>query len=238
MKTNDIKKIIYMKNLTLGKITITIVSLFVLLGVFYLLKNQYDKIIWQKSIKTAEHQLQLGSYIFSKSMQSTGNQSHEMGYFVFKVVHLDKDFVKLAVVRQLSLKDNVQDSDFSTSSEQYKAFKNTVNNTTITAIQAEDLYKGNGQDFVLNEYLLNKYPALNKSRYFYEDVADALKNKPAPTEVMQLTDYMNLVYSREKIIKNGKLYPYSMDNYYKTQQPELYPNPNIAEDIQLIINKK
>ncbi len=218
---------------------IIIVSLLALMGVSFILKNQYDKIIWQKNIKTEDHQLQLGSYIFSKSMQSTGNQTYEMAYFVYKVVHLDKDFVKLAVVRQLSLKDHVQDSDFSTSSEQYEAFKNTIINTTVTGVQAEDLYKDNNdQPFVLNEYLLKKYPSLRESRLYYEDVADALKNKPAPSEVMQLTDYMSLVYSREQIIKNGKLYPYSMDNYYKNQQPELYPNPNIAKDIQLIVNKK
>ena len=170
-------------------------------------------------------------------MVPTGSQGSKMYYFVFKVVHLDKDFVNLSVVRRLSSKDHLQNSDFSMSSERYETFKNTVTNTTITGIEVEDLYKDNSAPFVLNAHLLGKYPALNKSRYYYEDVADALKNKPVPSDTMQLMDYISLVFSREQIINNAKLIPYIMDNYYKTQQPELYPNPNIAKNIQLIVNK-
>jgi hypothetical protein len=226
-----------MKNLILGKKLITIFCLLALLAVLYLLKTQYDQIIWQKNMKTAEHRLQLGSYIFTKSMQPTGNQTYEMRYLVYKVVHLHQDFVKLAVVRKLSTKDQLKDSDFSTTANQYETFKKTIIDMTITGILSTDLHQADGEAYVMNTYLLKKYPSLLQSKYYYEDIAETLKNKPAPTDVMQLIEYISLVYSREKIIKEGVLIPYTMDNYDKNQRPELYPNSQIAEDIQLIINK-
>jgi hypothetical protein len=227
-----------MKKILLGKKIITLVSLIALTAIFFIIKNQVDKIIWQKKLTTAEHQLKLGSFIFSQPRPLPGKQTVEKVYLVFKVVHIDNDFVKLSVIRQLSIKDNLKDSDFSMTAAQYEDLKKTVIDTTITPIQVEDLHDGDGQSYVLNAHLLKKYPALKNSLFYYEDIADALKNKPAPIEAMQLNDYISLVYSREQIIKNGKLYPYSMNNYQINQRPELYPNPHIAEDIELIINQK
>ena len=81
-----------------------------------------------------------------------------MRYFVFKVTHLDGDFVKLAVVRRLSLKDVIKEDDFSINEEQYEVFKTTSIDTTVTGILVADLYKGD-RNFELNDYLIKKYPS-------------------------------------------------------------------------------
>ena len=230
-----------MKNLTLGKKMIWVISTLALLTVFLILKNQYQQFVWQKNITTAEHRLQLGSYIFTKSYESTGSQSSKMSYYVFKVTHLDGDFVKLAVVRRLSLKDIIKEDDFSINEEQYEAFKTTIINTTVTGILAADLYKGD-RNFELNEYLIKKYPILQKSRWYYEDIDSALK-KPVPVEAdglrsEEFRNYISLVYSKEKIIKDAQLWPYLLEDYYRSEPPKLYPSSGYAKDIELIINKR
>jgi hypothetical protein len=53
--------------------------------------------MWKKAINSPEHKLQLGSFIFSKQRGSNGSQSIENKYFIFKVIEVNGDYVRLSV---------------------------------------------------------------------------------------------------------------------------------------------
>lgn len=201
--------------------------------VFYLIREKvYKPYIWKKAINTKEHQLQLGSFIFSKETGINGSQSYQKYYFVFKVTEIHGDYVRLSVIRQLSQKDNLKQSDFSTTSDQYKSLKQNIKSLTITPILFEDLYHGDGPRFTLNEYLLNKYPVLKQSTYYYEDIPEASKNKGIPKNPNDLEMYLSMVYSKKEIIEKGLLVPWTMTNSFNGK-PLL---SNYSKNIDLIIN--
>jgi len=211
---------------------ILLISVFVVIAFYVLKEKVYKPYMWKKSLNTKEHQLQLGSFIFSKETGINGSQSYQKYYFVFKVIEINGDYVRLSVIRQLSEKDNLKESDFSTTSDQYKSLKQNIKSLTITPILFDDLYKGDGPRFTLNEYLLNKYPVLKKSRYYYEDIPEDSKNKSMPENPNDLEMYFSMVYSKKEIIENGKLVPWTMTNSFNGK-PLL---SNYSKNIDLIIN--
>lgn len=210
---------------------IILISLLII-AVFYVLKQfVYRPYAWKKAINSPEHKLQLGSFIFSKERRSNGSQSMQNYYFAFKVIEINGDLVRLSVIRKLSDKNNLLQSDFSTTKEAYKNLKQNIQNLTITGIPTEDLYKIDGATYTINDYLISKYPNLKKSRYYYQDIPAAKKNTAVPTNPDDLITYYDLVYSKEEIIKNGRLAPYSMVNRKEGEVDTRY-----SKDIDLIVN--
>jgi hypothetical protein len=208
-----------------------ILLILIIIIAFYALKQLvYKPYAWKKAINTPEHKLQLGSFIFSKQRGHNGSQSFENKYFIFKVTEINGDYVRLSVIRQLSQPDKLLQSDFSTTKDSYNNLKENIQSITITPILSEDLYKG-GPSFTVNDYLLEKHPALAKSRYYYEDIPKDKKNTALPTEINTLTNYFNLIYSKDEIIKNGKLIPYTL-NYNN----EVQLSGQLEENIELILN--
>ncbi|MBF4491307.1 hypothetical protein IR010_02060 [Flavobacterium sp. MR2016-29] len=200
------------------KIILIIVAVIIVLYAFKQLV--YKPYTWRKAINNPEHKLQLGSFVFCKQRGANGSQSMQNYYFIFKVIEINGDYVRLSVIRQLSDKDKLQQSDFSTTKDAFKDLKDTIKHITITPILPEDLYK-EGASFTLNDYLLDKYPSLKKSRFYYEDVKlDA-----------NATEYFSLVYSKEEILKRGKLVPWILNNSDKHELAE-----RLSEDIDLILN--
>jgi len=197
-----------------------LISLLIIIILYALKQLVYNPYKWKKAINTPEHKLQLGSFIFSKQRGSNGSQSMQNNYFIFKVIEINGDYVRLSVIRQLSEKDKLKQSDFSTSKDAYNDLKARIQKITITPILSEDLYK-EGASFTLNDYLLVKYPSLKQSRYYYEDVKVDANSR----------EYFSLVYSKDKIIKNGKLVPWILNN---STTPELAER--LSQDIDLILN--
>jgi hypothetical protein len=202
--------------------------------VFIILRQKvYKPYIWKKAINSQEHKLQLGSFIFSKQSGSNGSQSFETKYFVFKVIEINGDYVRLSVIRQLSKKETMVEGDFSTTSDHYETLKENIKEQLITPIQSEDLYKGEGPNFTLNDYLLEKYSDLKKSRYYYEDVSTEQKNKPLSAQTLDLNTYFSMIYSKKEIIENGELTPWTMTNSL-TNKPQIAYN--LSQNIDLILN--
>jgi len=199
---------------------ILLLSLLVIIGFYVFKQFVYNPYKWKKGIATPEHKLQLGSFIFSQQRGSNGSQSTQTYYYVFKVIEIKGDYVRLSVIRQLSEKNNLKSSDFSTTKQAYNDLKNSIQKITITPILPEDLYKEDSS-FTLNNYLLIKYPSLKQSRYYYEDVKFATDS----------TEYFSLVYSKEKIINKGKLIPWILNN---SVTPELAER--LSQNIDLILN--
>ncbi len=193
-------------------------------------KLVYDSYQWKKAINSPEHKLQLGSFIFSKQSGSNGSQSMEHKYFIFKVIEINGDYVKLSVIRQLSQKDKLLQSDFSTTKEAYKDLKQNIGNIKITGILKEDLYKA-GPSYTLNNFLLEKYPSLLDSRYYFEEIPENKKNLPIPVDYNELQEYFSLVYSKDEIIIKGKLVPWVLNN---NTTPELAER--LSQNIDLILN--
>ena len=203
-----------------------------IIAVFYVLKQfVYKPYAWKRAINTPEHKLQVGSFIFSKKRGSNGSQSMQNYYFAFKVIEINGDLVRLSVIRKLSDKNNLLQVDFSTTKEGYKNLKENIQNLTITGILNEDLYKIDGATYTINDYLISKYPDLKKSRYYYQEIPEDKKNTAIPTNPDDLITYYDLVYSKEEIIKNGRLSPYSMVNRTKGEVDTGY-----SQDIDLIKN--
>jgi hypothetical protein len=208
-----------------------ILLILIVIIAFYTLKQLvYKPYAWKKAINTPEHKLQLGSFIFSKQRGHNGSQSLENKYFIFKVTEINGDYARLSVVRQLSQKDKLMQSDFSTTKDAYHDLKQNIHNIQITAILSEDLYKGD-EHYIINDYLLEKYPVLAKSRYYYEDIPKHRKNIALPKDANDLDNYFNMVYSKGEIIKNGKLIPYTLN--YKN---EIQLSQEVSENIDLILN--
>ncbi|WP_125723003.1 hypothetical protein [Flavobacterium ustbae] len=188
---------------------------------FYALKQfVYNPYKWKKDMNNPEHKLQLGSFIFSKQRGSNGSQSTQRYYFIFKVTEINGDYLRLSVIRQLSQKEKLKSSDFSTSKEDYADLKNTIKSITITPILTEDLYKED-PSFTLNDYLETKYPSLKQSRYYYEYTKLPLDSP----------QYYNMIYSKDEIIKNGKLVRWILNHSTK---PELAKR--LSQNIDLILN--
>jgi len=213
----------------------TIVIAIISFIIFYVIKEKvYKPYMWKKAMNTKEHQLQLGSFIFSKQRGTNGSQSYQNYYFVFKVVEISGDFVRLSVVRRLSKKDVITESDFSTTSKQYKALQENVEDLVITPIATEDLYHGDGPRFTLNDYLLQKYPALHSSPYYYEASAENVTDKLLKEKTI-VADYdFSLIYSKKEIIEKGLLTPYTINQYGALNKPVL--SSKYAEHIDLIKN--
>lgn len=209
---------------------IILVSVLVL-TVFYILKQfVYKPYMWEKAINSPEQKLQLGSFIFSKHSGINGSQSFENYYSIFKVIEINGDFVRLSVVRQLSDKNNFLGPNFSTTKETYRNLKENIQNLTITRILLEDLYKGDSEQYTINNYLLSKYPDLKKSRYYYADIPERQKNTAIPTDPNDLFTYFEFVYSKEKIIKNAELASYGLNNFNELELS------GSSENIELILN--
>jgi hypothetical protein len=130
----------------------------------------------------------------------------------------------------LSQKDKLLQSDFSTTKEAYKDLKQNIGNTKITGILKEDLYKA-GPSYTLNNFLLEKYPSLLQSRYYFEEIPENKKNLPIPVDYNELQEYFSLVYSKDEIINKGKLVPWVLNN---NTTPELAER--LSQNIDLILN--
>jgi len=203
--------------------------------IVYLIREKiYKPYLWKKAMSTKEHQLQVGSFIFSKQRGSNGSQSYENQYFVFKVTEMNGDYVRLSVIRQLSPKDSPLISGFSTNSNQYKALKENIQDLLITPILSEDLYKGDGPRFTVNDYLTDKYSNLRQSLYYYEVVSQSLKNSASTTDTMDAEMYFELVYSKKDILEKAKLTPYHIRQFSSDMKPEL--SPQYSANIDLIKN--
>lgn len=203
----------------------------VLVFILYAFKKLvYDSYQWKKAINSPEHRLQLGSFIFSRQSGSNGSQSMEHKYFIFKVTEINSDYVRLSVVRQLSQKDKLLQSDFSTTKQAYKDLKQNIASIKITGILKEDLYKA-GPSFTLNNFLLEKYSSLLQSRYYFEEIPENKKNLAIPVDYNELQDFFSLVYSKDEIINKGKLVPWVLNN---STTPELAER--LSQNIDLILN--
>jgi lipopolysaccharide export LptBFGC system permease protein LptF len=211
---------------------IILIAVIVLAVLYFLKQKVYNPYMWKKAINSEEHQLKVGSFIFSKETGINGSQSYQKYYFVFKVIEIDGDYVRLSVIRQLSQKDNLKESDFSTTSDQYQSLKQNIKSLTVTPILSSDLYKGDGPSLTINDYLLNKYPVLKQSRYYYEDIPEESKNKGIPKNPADLEMYFSLVYSKKEIIENGKLIPWTLTNSFNGK-PSL---SQYSKNIDLILN--
>ena len=186
---------------------------------------------WKKAISTPEHQLQMGSFIFIKQRGPNGNQSMEDQYFVFKVTEIQGDHVRLAVIRKLRAGDKIVDGDFSTTRDAYGYLKENIKSLVITGISRHDLYgRKTGHDpDQIDDYLLEKYPALKSSRYYFEDVPENEKNRPVPQDHNERLEYFSLVYSKKEIIEHGLLKAWVLNNRL---EPQLYGE----RKIDLILN--
>ncbi|SEN35300.1 hypothetical protein SAMN05428959_1011319 [Duganella sp. CF517] len=205
-------------------------SLLVLVALYVLKLMVYQPYMWKKAIASPEHRLQSGSYIFTTSMEHNGSQSRERAYFIFKVVEIEGDHVRLAVVRQLS-PPNQPLSAFSTTKDEYASLKDGVRDLTVTKIAQADLY-GKEASHTLNDRLLAKYPSLNSSRYYFEDDTELRTEAAAnPATVMEAEAYLRLVFSKAEIVANGKLVPWVLNN---SPTPQLAPG--LSKQIDVIVN--
>ena len=138
----------------------------------------------------------------------------------------------MAVIRKLKAGDQIVQGDFSTTKQAYEEAKGNIKNLVITGISRDDLYgRRTGHDpLQIDDYLLEKYPALKTSRYYFEDVPENKRNRPVPGDRMEREEYFTLVYSKKEIIEHGRLVGWILNN---SPEPEL---SNIAENIDLILN--
>ncbi|MBF4516805.1 hypothetical protein IRZ71_10635 [Flavobacterium sp. ANB] len=208
-------------------IIISVIIIILLYAFKQLIYNPYK---WKKAVNTPEHKLQLGSFIFSKQRGPNGSQSIENKYFIFKVIEINGDYVRLSVIRQLSQKNKLLQSDFSMTKDAYKDLKQNIKKLTITPIIREDLYK-EGASYTINDYLLGKYPSLAKSRYYFEELPENRKNLPLPADGFERQEYFTMLYSKQEIIKNAELVPWILNN---SPNPELAPR--LSKNIDLILN--
>ncbi|WP_426089888.1 hypothetical protein [Janthinobacterium sp. PSPC1-1] len=211
---------------------ILIISLLALVSIYAFKQMIYNPHIWKQTINSPEHKLQIGSFIFNKRTGvNGGSQSIQTDYYICKVIEINGDHVRLSVVRQLSKNNTISQSDFSTTKENFKYLKKHINKITVTGILTKDLFVGNYEPYTMNDYLLKKYPSLEKSRYYFEDIAEDMKNLPLPTDNNKLQDYFSAIYSKKEIIENGKLVLWVLNN---SNNPELAKNS--SENIDLIQN--
>ena len=205
-------------------------SLLALVALYVFKQMVYAPYMWKKAIASPDHRLQLGSYIFTNSMEHNGSQSHERSYMIFKVLEIEGDHVRLSVVRQLSPQTGPL-SGFSTTEKEYKTLKHSIHDLAITKIALVDLH-GEGPSYTLNDRLLAKYPSLKTSRYYFEDDTQLRKEAAASAAtVMEAEAYLRLVYSKDEIISNARLAPWILNN---STTPELATR--LSTRIDLIVN--
>lgn len=190
---------------------ILFVSILMLFVIYALREIVYKPYMWEKAMHTPEHRLQMGSFVFSKQDVSNNNQSGNYNYLIFKVIEINGDYVRLSPVRKLLEKKQPKTSDSSFTRETYRSLKLTINKLEVAGIHHEDLSKIESK-FTLNDYLLEKYPSLRKSHYYYETLSATEKNINTPSK------YFKLVYSKKKIIEKRKLIPYVITD---SETPEL-----------------
>jgi len=209
-----------------------IIIVIALIAVYVVKRMVVDPYLWKKAIATPEHALKLGSFVFSKRRGHNGSQSMENQYFILKVTEIQGDYVRMAVIRKLKAGDQIVQGDFSTTKQAYAQAKGNIKNLVITGISRDDLYgRRTGHDpLQIDGYLLEKYPALKTSRYYFEDVPENKRNRPIPDDQMERMEYFTLVYSKKEIIEHGKLVGWILNN---SPEPEL---SNIVENIDLILN--
>ncbi len=211
----------------------TLIIIVIALIAAYVVKRMVvDPYLWKKAIATPEHALKLGSFVFSKRRGHNGSQSMENQYFILKVTEIQGDYVRMAVIRKLKAGDQIVQGDFSTTKRAYEEAKGNIKNLVITGISRDDLYgRRTGHDpLQIDDYLLEKYPALKTSRYYFEDVPENKRNRPVPGDRMEREEYFTLVYSKKEIIEHGRLVGWILNN---SPEPEL---SNIVEKIDLILN--
>jgi len=211
----------------------TLIIIVIALIAAYVVKRMVvDPYLWKKAIATPEHALKLGSFVFSKRRGHNGSQSMENQYFILKVTEIQGDYVRMAVIRKLKAGDQIVQGDFSTTKQAYEEAKGNIKNLVITGISRDDLYgRRTGHDpLQIDDYLLEKYPALKTSRYYFEDVPENKRNRPVPGDRMEREEYFTLVYSKKEIIEHGRLVGWILNN---SPEPEL---SNIVENIDLILN--
>ena len=203
-----------------------------LIAVYVVKRMVVDPYLWKKAIATPEHALKLGSFVFSKRRGHNGSQSMENQYFILKVTEIQGDYVRMAVIRKLKAGDQIVQGDFSTTKQAYEEARGNIKNLVITGISRDDLYgRKTGHDpLQIDDTLLEKYPALKTSRYYFEDVPENKRNRPVPGDRMEREEYFTLVYSKKEIIEHGKLVGWILNN---SPEPEL---SNIVENIDLILN--
>ena len=211
----------------------TLIIIVIALIAAYVVKRMVvDPYLWKKAIATPEHALKLGSFVFSKRRGHNGSQSMENQYFILKVTEIQGDYVRMAVIRKLKAGDQIVQGDFSTTKRAYEEAKGNIKNLVITGISRDDLYgRRTGHDpLQIDDYLLEKYPALKTSRYYFEDVPENKRNRPVPGDRMEREEYFTLVYSKKEVIEHGRLVGWILNN---SPEPEL---SNIVENIDLILN--
>ncbi len=211
----------------------TLIIIVIALIAAYVVKRMVvDPYLWKKAIATPEHALKLGSFVFSKRRGHNGSQSMENQYFILKVTEIQGDYVRMAVIRKLKAGDQIVQGDFSTTKQAYEEAKGNIKNLVITGISRDDLYgRRTGHDpLQIDDYLLEKYPALKTSRYYFEDVPENKRNRPVPGDRMEREEYFTLVYSKKEIIEHGRLVAWILNN---SPEPELSNDP---ENIDLILN--
>lgn len=205
-------------------------GLLALVALYVFKQMVYVPYMWKKAIASPDHRLQLGSYIFTNSLQPNGSQSLERSYMIFKVVAIEGDHVRLSVVRQLSPQTGPL-SGFSTTGSEYEMLKHSIHDLAITKIALVDLH-GEGPSYTLNDRLLAKYPSLKTSRYYFEDDTQMRKEAAAnASTVMEAEAYFSLVYSKDEIISNGRLVPWVLNN---SSTPKLATG--LSKKIDLIVN--
>ncbi|TRX35338.1 hypothetical protein FNW52_11500 [Flavobacterium sp. ZT3R18] len=198
----------------------------VIIAVFYILKQMvYKPYISQKEMNGKEHKLRLGSFIFIRQLGS----NNEEEYLVYKVIHINGDYVRLSEIKQVPQENVRLESDFNT----YEKLKLSNKSFTITGILHDDLYQGIGNSFAIPNHLLKKNPNSKKTSYYYEDIPEQEKNKPFTTNAGDFDLIFRPVYSKEQIIDNGVLMPWILDAK-RNNEPLLYED--ISQEIELILN--
>ena len=209
---------------------ILLIGLLVLLVLYVFKRMVYKPFMWQRRIKTPEHRLQLGSYIFSRVLGSNGSQSPAFHYYIYKVIEIHGDYVRLAVVRQLSMEGGAVGSVSSMTRKDFAQLKKKIHLEPVIGILREDLYRKKAQRHAMNDYLTQKYPALSQARYYFQDIPEDEKNGPAPTEQYDRMYYFESLYSKKEIIEKGGLRGWLLNS---RQAPEL---SRTSENIELLQN--
>ncbi len=195
-------------------------------------KLVYKPFIWQKAMESKEHKLQVGSYIFTNEIGSNGNQSFERQYFIFKVMSIHDDYVRLSVVRKLYSSKKRIDGYFSIDKNGYESAKQSIQSSIVTPILSSYIYYN---DYILTDSLKIKYPNLSKSRLFVEDVSQNIKPTKESPIYGYKDAYFSLVYSKKEIIDDAKLVPYIYGNSINEDVELIH---DYSEKIELIVNKK
>lgn len=207
-----------------------LVSILLVTIIFVLYKLVYKPFIWQKTINSKEHKLQVGSYIFSKNLISNTDAFTRSKYYFVKIVtEIKGDYVRLANIQKLHLLNDVQHSLPSKNDNYYNNLKSTIDTIKFTVINLdENVINVNKPD-----NLLKYYPIL-KTQPFYYTVGYANKIIPLDARGNPVSDYFDAVYSKKEIIENAKLVRYTLTNQFNGI-PVLY---DLDEKIEIIVNKK